>query len=49
MAAVWVLSLGRTGGVFTFLEKEWTRTSKPGDTKVTLKRELGVNALGKPK
>lgn len=49
MSVVWVTVWEGWRGVFTFLEKEWTRTSKPGDTKVTLKRELGVNALRKPK
>ncbi|RMC19995.1 hypothetical protein DUI87_00841 [Hirundo rustica rustica] len=29
--------------------KEWTITSEPGDTKLTLKRGLGGNELGRPK
>ncbi|RMC19706.1 hypothetical protein DUI87_03270 [Hirundo rustica rustica] len=29
--------------------KEWTITSEPGDTKLTLKRGLGGNELGTPK
>ncbi|RMB96396.1 hypothetical protein DUI87_27071 [Hirundo rustica rustica] len=29
--------------------KEWTITSEPGETKLTLKRGLGGNELGRPK